>query len=718
MKLTFQKIVRENVFSDDFLHMVRDNDIEFPESGIAVVYGPNGIGKSSLAYAFAGEEGAEYSLVYDGVDIHSSEEPDLFHVINDQNRRNIIQGETKDFILGDNIRREYELKEEIEQGFEHLFNSVLIERLKTDFGISKKNAPLIDKIENKSIRAYVADLVNRKSKGGGIDRSDFLTFVQNLSPVLIPEYEEDKLRFILEDINDKKSIVDLIWSLVDQDSAINEAVTRVEEHSDAVAMLKKYYYLQECVVCDNEIERDELLRRKDANREAILEGLDEETKKIIESVQNRVGSFDPFLIKKAIMESTTTGNSASLRSLVIEFTIYIKIINKMMVNLFASCLEGLNLVNAQEEYDELVAEKPELTSEDVLFIESFANDCIDRKIELVRDDGGNLQLLLGEEPFLNKNRKELRLSNGEQNFISIAFELLKAQKVDSPIVVLDDPISSFDSIFKNKIVYAIAKFLKDKKQILLTHNTDLIKLLEHQKSHSFNLYILNNSEGERNGFVSVSQREQDLLLYLHKLVEFFRDDVRDFIVNEHLFLVALVPFMRSFSRIVNKPDITDGLTSIMHGYGDNSVDLARSYNELFGASFITGSYEVSVHDILGMDVKSAQILDNNEFPLLNRALFHGVNYLWLRLHVEKTLVDLFGINTRRYDQLSRIIMKAFNEDDLESKKGRVFLLSRKTLINEFNHFEQDLNVFQPALDITDTALERERERILCGFLNA
>ena len=63
-----------------------------------------------------------------------------------------------------------------------------------------------------------------------------------------------------------------------------------------------------------------------------------------------------------------------------EFTGYIGIINNMIVNLFASCVEGLNLVNAQREYDELVAEKPELTSEDVLFIERFVNDCRDSSI--------------------------------------------------------------------------------------------------------------------------------------------------------------------------------------------------------------------------------------------------------------------------------------------------------------------------------------------------
>ena len=30
---------------------------------------------------------------------------DLFHVINDQNNRNIISGTAKDFLLGDNIRK-------------------------------------------------------------------------------------------------------------------------------------------------------------------------------------------------------------------------------------------------------------------------------------------------------------------------------------------------------------------------------------------------------------------------------------------------------------------------------------------------------------------------------------------------------------------------------------------------------------------------------------
>lgn len=44
-------------------------------------------------------------------------------------------------------------------------------------------------------------------------------------------------------------------------------------------------------------------------------------------------------------------------------------------------------------------------------------------------------------------------------------------------------------------------------------------------------------------------------------------------------------------------------------------------------------------------------------------------------------------------------------------KNRVFFTSRKTLLNEFNHFEGNMNIFQPVIDITDEALKKEREDI-------
>ena len=67
-------------------------------------------------------------------------------------------------------------------------------------------------------------------------------------------------------------------------------------------------------------------------------------------------------------------------------------------------------------------------------------------------------------------------------------------------------------------------------------------------------------------------------------------------------------------------------------------------------------------------------------------------------------------------QLGMIIDKAFPEKNANTIQKRVELTTKKTLLNEFNHFEGNMNLFQPAIDITDTMLEKEGEEII-QFLN-
>jgi len=60
-------------------------------------------------------------------------------------------------------------------------------------------------------------------------------------------------------------------------------------------------------------------------------------------------------------------------------------------------------------------------------------------------------------------------------------------------------------------------------------------------------------------------------------------------------------------------------------------------------------------------------------------------------------------------------MSFFNYESFKGNdniKHRIFFTSRKTLLNEFNHFEGNLNIFQPAIDISDTALEKEKKSIM------
>jgi hypothetical protein len=311
------------------------------------------------------------------------------------------------------------------------------------------------------------------------------------------------------------------------------------------------------------------------------------------------------------------------------------------------------------------------------------------------------------------------LSTGEQNFISLAFELLLARHSDKEYVVIDDPISSFDSVYKNKIAYCIVKFLENKKVIIFTHNTDLLRLLDVQLNNCFNLYILNNVPNGKNGLIPVSEREKKLLINLHDLISLFQNknnELKDSLHDRRQFLMAMVPFMRGYAHINLDPTDRYGqLSAIMHRYGNESLDVIPIYNSLFGEVF-GGTELISVADVLNMDFNDLDILDKTRFPLLADTLEQTLVYYHLRMKVEKELVDIFDLHVDDMTMLNQIILLAFKCPDTNPnyermREFRVFFTSRKTLLNEFNHFEGNINIFQPAIDITRLALQKEAEKI-------
>src|SRR5699024_8034876 len=159
---------------------------------------------------------------------------------------------------------------------------------------------------------------------------------------------------------------------------------------------------------------------------------------------------------------------------------------------------------------------------DMLYIEEIISTSMNKKLVLERGQHKNLKITLSNQEFLGKERDQLPLSTGEQNFLSLTFEFLKAKNSACPIVVIDDHISSFDSIYNNKVSYAIVKMLHHKKRIVLTHNTDLLRRLDGQYKKCYKLYLLNNTDGEENGFVPISYKEQEMLISLEKLLSTFR----------------------------------------------------------------------------------------------------------------------------------------------------------------------------------------------------
>ena len=710
--IVFSKLANKNIFSNDFKIFNENNELSFSEEGICVVYGPNGTGKTSLINTLSKQPGTEFSFSFRDKTYTNESKESVVFVINDQNNRNIISGGTQDFLLGDNIKREYELKQELEDAYGKIVTS-LITVLKQTYQISSKSSKLITLIEPK---LFIEDIVNSRSKGKNFNIDKLISLAEKISIENPLDFEETKFNFFAKDFNEKSSIIEAVLNLSTSQITINAKVHEIEENDEAIKLLGRFINKTECIVCDTkDIDPALLIEKKKSNRDSIIQSMDKKLKTMIESAIEISPLADPFEIKKILLNAINNGEFTALLKLQEELKIY-KLIFQQKISLElkkAILVDGLTDKN--KEYQIILSEKPQIEEEDIFYIQEIISKSMDKELDIVRDGNRNIRILLSKQEFINVEREALPLSAGEQNFLSLMFEFLKAKNSAAEIIVIDDPISSFDSIYKNKIVFSLVRMLSHKKRLVLTHNLDLVRLLNGQYQNCFNLYILENSTGATaHGFIPLKKEEKEMLIDLNKLLTMFREEIFEYIENPQAYLLSMIPFMRGYAHIIDNKEAFNKLTAVMHGYKTEKVDIAQIYFELFGdkgRSYLRQNYNVSVEDILSFNIDTVNIIKNS-LPLLNKTLKHTFTYLYLRLLVEKTLVEKYKINTERHCQLGDILVAAFKDDKKVSTiRSRVFLTSKKTLINEFNHFEGNLSIFQPAIDITDTALVHEKAEI-------
>ena len=598
-------------------------------------------------------------------------------------------------------------------------NSIYI--LKNNYKISSGRSKSIECFSALvNIQDIIKDLMNNKSKGSKTGVDKYISELDKHIGITIPEYEEDKLDYIISDLSENNPLIIEIESIDVSKLANNSHIKEVEENTEAIRILSRFNYKQQCIVCDTEgIDSENLLDKKTQNIECIKKTLDAKTQKIVEQIISNIREKDPFRIKDIMLGAIETGDLSAVLELKSSIEVYKNILVNKIIKELVEVYQSSEIKIKNEEYQTMISQKPDITEEDFLYIEHIISSNMSKKLQIDRDDKKNIRIVLDNKEFLGVVREELPLSSGEQNFLSLTFEFLKAKNSDKSIVILDDPISSFDSIYKNKIAYAIVKMLHNKKRVILTHNIDLLRLLDGQFKRCFRLYLFNNTQGEENGFISLSSDERDMLINLDELLNTFREKIFDYIRNTELFLISLIPFMRGYSTIINDMTIKEKLTQLMHGYKTDKVDIAQCYIGLFGNKYdiIPNSYLVNVDDILTKSFDGQEIVKKEKYPLLNRTLVHSFTYLFLRLLIEKKLVSKYNIDTESKGgakQLGQIISKAFpeNSSNSDDMNNRVFLTTKKTLLNEFNHFEGNMSIFQPAIDITDQILEKEKTDII------
>lgn len=621
-----------------------------------------------------------------------------------------------DYILGSQIAKELKLKEKIETSTKKVKDDI-ISYLKKEYNIKSKDSCLCGYIKNDSLKKFINALSNAQDKGKNYSADNLTKLTSEFVLNENKKIDSNKFNYIKDNIGGKESIIKSIIDFDTNNIKLIHGFSKLDINNDAINILNKHNGITKCIFEDKHVLPDDIKEQLENNKNLIIKQLDENQKKIINAIFE-LGD-NPFNIKDTFNNSFELGDSTKVEELITEMKEIILQIENEIIKKYIQLVKDTELEKDYSEYNKIIEKKIELSEDDEMLLKDIVENCINKKVKLTRDDNKNIIFTIEDNNFIGKSRQELPLSTGEQNFISLYFDLLSAKNSDKEIIIIDDPISSFDSIYKNKIVYSIIKVLANKKKvIILTHNINTIKLMHHQYKNCFNLYLLNNEKDGDNGFIQINKKEQssetlqdmDFMLEIKNVISFFKSqEINTDLKDKEQFLLSLIPFMRSYSNLLLSDDLYKKLCKLMHGYENDKVDINEIFKKLFDVDLLQSQYEINVEDILQIDIKD-EIINKTKYPILNRTLYHNLNYLKLRLLVEHTLynTDTNKMDWTKYPTLHNIIEKYLkNNIDLKNK-----LLSKKTLLNEFNHFEYDMCLFMPSLDISDNKLKEERDNII------
>lgn len=749
--IKFSKIKFGDRFNESFEDFNSNNEIKFDNNKVAIVYAPNGSGKSSLASVLntsEKEDGVKYSVKIDRKTVtqDSTDIDNPFFVISDSFLRNFKDrsGEsTKDFVMGRNIKEELGLEEDIGKKVKEI-NDLKTELLKKDkFNITAASDRIFDDYRDK---ALYKKFIGKKE----VLLPDIkLIHNENVPPVNFSNEEDSqKYEFVKKHYNTKKSIIDRILKL--DLNSIGESIPEFRKigiDNDAISLLEKH----EVEDCPFDASESPHVINMESIKAALKTNLGENLSKLPSNLRYEVQYFfdypnsdeDPFDICNKVKEAFELGDKSIIDDINKEIKDLAGNIINELLNFIKTKIVESSIMKDIGRLDDLHSQELNL-GEDEELLGQLISSMLGCDVMIERDENSRISFKINNISVAGTTHDEFPFSTGEKNFVSLYLELLLAKNSDKEIVVLDDPISSFDSIYKNKIIYAIIHILKDKKVIILTHNLDTIRLSHHQCGKGYyKLYVLANTTNQAdNGFVEVLMKEKENIISISETIKTLRKLVNNEgeIEDKKAFALSIIPFIRDYSKLLIKNnnddsdserfDVFDNLTNAMHGYKAELANVTRSINEVIDVNIQdedSSDIKISGAQVADIAIPNTILKEGTDYPLLDKILKQNLTFMILRNKVEKafydsnkSIIDEMNSKDRKGLTLQKII-DSYIPHDSESYllKRRSMLLSRKTLLNEFSHFEGNMSLFLPGLDISQDSIENEIEAIIemCKEIN-
>ena len=364
---------------------------------------------------------------------------------------------------------------------------------------------------------------------------------------------------------------------------------------------------------------------EDANEKIIaiknnIDGLSDEQKNFIQNVNNEIQTLYKKVIEMKSIGFEELKDIDDIQQHISKLEInldYLPDLNSIKMS------EICNLVNKsiQELLEKIIDLKKEISAQKRTIALKIANNKkeINEFLEYagykyqvdIKAFNEDYKLVLYHNDYTSKEISEGNniLSYGEKNAFALILFMYDALKENADIIILDDPISSFDGTKKfaiiNKLFYEKKNSLKDKTVLLLTHDFNVIIDTIYNFSNRINMeaFFLENKNGKlkekevtKENITSYKQiavhninSASSLitpLIYLRRLFEFEGEDNFGYQLLSNLFHKREIPVIKrenSFSEMT-ETNIEDGERDIKDYISNFSysevISKMRDYNYL------------------------------------------------------------------------------------------------------------------------------------------
>lgn len=284
-------------------------------------------------------------------------------------------------------------------------------------------------------------------------------------------------------------------------------------------------------------------------------------------------------------------------------------------------------------------------------------------------------------------------SEGEIHLIILLFKLYEFKINDSNILIIDDPLTSYDLINQYKTLFEIVNTASAEKRILIfTHNIEMINIINSQDSGTFKYQYIEKYL-EKLFLKNVDINATGSIFSLKNLLD----------LDSEKYLKLLIE---------REKEENDEYHKVFHY--DNSFTLQDSkFNGL------SNEYFVNL-----IDNFSSEEINNNSF---SQNTFNKIMYMCaIRVWIEKKFFEAIKednviikkLEGKQFSEKVNVLLPKNSDSVLINKYPnvtRTFLMSKKVMLNQNEHYQSQIIPFNYALNISLDELISEIEDIKNRF---